>query len=179
MPTGRESTEGEVSLTVESCCSPAWTAHWPFQTSWKASLFIQTLGKGGLPGGWGLCKDFCHEPSPILQSCLPLLCFPGVLSWGRASGQCLGGQGSSLPLRSLGATVKQVTTIISLMSSVLSKLNRFLFHNNKVDVFQFLRNKSAFRNVLQEWKLDFAIEKNATGCPSLCPNFCTNFYLCL
>lgn len=35
----------------------------------------------------------------------------------------------------------------------------------------FLRNKSAFRSVLQEGKLDFAILRTAASCPSFFPIF--------
>lgn len=149
---------GESVLDCRNLLLPSPNSSLPSQSFWNAPLIAPTLlGREGLPGGWGFCKDFCCELSPILQSCLPLVCFPEALSWGfwtvpsRAA--------SSLPLGMSGATTIQMTEIISLVSKLLSKLNILPFHKNKVDALRFLRNKSGFRNVLQTGKLDFTTLK--------------------
>lgn len=123
-------------------------------------------------------EDFCCELSPILQSCLPLVCFPGALYWGCWA--VTGGAASSLPLGASGATTTQMTEIISLVSKLLSKLNMLLpFHKNKADALQFLSNKSVFRIVLQTGKLDFTtLKRNATSCLSL-SQFLSRLSLCL
>lgn len=169
----------KVSLTAGPCCSPPWTACCPPKSSWNAPWIAPKLmGREGLPGSWGFCKDFCCELSPILQSCLPLVCFPGALYWGCWA--VTGGAASSLPLGVSGATTTQMTEIISLVSKLLSKLNMLLpFHKNKADALQFLSNKSVFRIVLQTGKLDSTtLKKNATSCLSL-SQFLSRLSLCL
>lgn len=168
---------GEIVLDRRNLLFSSPDSSVPSQSSWNAPPITPTLlGREGLPGGWGFCKDFCCGLSPILQSCLSLVCFPGALSWGFWTAP--GRAASSLPLGLLGATTTQMTKIISLMSELLCKLNMLPFHNNKVDALLFLRNKSVFRNVQQIGKLDFTLFKKCNKLPFLVPVF-VQIVLCL